>query len=412
MGGYPPQGQMGGYPPQGQMGGYAPQGPMGQPGHVGPVPPGQMGYPPRGPMGCIPPGSMGGYPHHGQPSTQIALSRLKLEILLFLQSHFNRNIAFTLFLVNPYYLGRPTVQPSTDFNASDDSQALYKAMKGLGTNESAIIKILSKRTFEQRKEIAQSFKSSFGKDLDKSLMSEISGKFERVVLLSLKGLPGLLASSMSAAIKGAGTNETILLQCIIPFQNAIIKETAQVYDRTTGHKLEADIRNDTSGDFQKILIAMIQGTRDESTNVDLNMVNADAQRLYKAGEGKVGTEEAVFTQIFAQRSFAHIKALSQVYEQQFKTPLVKAIKKETSSDYEDALVAIGKMVFDVPLNVHLYVYCFEGAFFTLMYTLTAVKFAEDKTALLAEWLYTSMRGAGTDDESLILLVYLAEDKYN
>lgn len=29
----------------------------------------------------------------------------------------------------------------------------------------------------------------------------------------------------------------------------------------------------------------------------------------------MGTEEAVFTQIFAQRSFAHIKALSQAYAQ-------------------------------------------------------------------------------------------------
>nr|CDS26801.1 annexin [Hymenolepis microstoma] len=355
MGGYPPQGQMGGYPPQGQMGGYPPQGHMGPPGQFGLAPPGQMGYQPGGPMGFVPPGSMAfqphgpmGYPHQGQSSTQMSFT-------------------------NPYYMGRPTVLPFPNFNANDDSQALYKAMKGLGTNESAIIKVLSQRTFEQRKDIAQSFKSSFGKDLDKSLKSEISGKFESVVLLSLQGLPGLLASSMRTAIKGAGTDETLLLQCIIPFQNAIIRETAQVYDKTTGHKLEADIRNDTGGDFQKILIAMIQGTRDEGTNVDFNMVNADAQRLYKAGEGKIGTEEAVFTQIFAQRSFAHIKALSQAYEQQFKTPLIKAIKRETSSNYEDALVAI-------------------------------VKFAEDKNALLAEWLYTSMRGAGTDEDSLILLV--------
>lgn len=34
--------------------------------------------------------------------------------------------------VNSYYSGRPTVFPARDFNASADSQVLYKAMKGLG----------------------------------------------------------------------------------------------------------------------------------------------------------------------------------------------------------------------------------------------------------------------------------------
>lgn len=34
--------------------------------------------------------------------------------------------------MNPYYTGRPTVLPSPNFDASSDSQLLYKAMKGIG----------------------------------------------------------------------------------------------------------------------------------------------------------------------------------------------------------------------------------------------------------------------------------------
>ncbi|VDL62582.1 unnamed protein product [Hymenolepis diminuta] len=355
MGGYPPQGQMGGYPPQGQMGGYPPQGPMGQPGQIGYQP---QGFAPPGPIGAYPPQSQMGYQQQGYPPQG--------------QMGFGQPGA-QMGGMNPYYTGKPTVVPFPNFDASSDSQLLYKAMKGLGTDEATIINVLSKRSFKQRQDIVQNFKSSFGKDLEKNLKSELSGKFERIVLLSLKGLPGLLATSMYNAVSGAGTDETVLLQCIIPYQNAIIKETVTIYNKLTGRKLEDSIRGDTSGDFQKILVALMQGDRDESMNVDANLVRTDVQKLYEAGEGRWGTEEAVFTRIFAQRSFAHIKALSQAYENEKKTPLVKAIKKETSGDYEDVLVAI-------------------------------VQFAEDKNALQAEWLYRSMRGLGTDNDSLILIV--------
>lgn len=55
----------------------------------------------------------------------------------------------------------------------------------------------------------------------------------------------------------------------------------------TGRNLEHDIRSDTSGDFEMILVAMMQGNRDESPQVDMNLVKTDADKLYKAGEGCV-----------------------------------------------------------------------------------------------------------------------------
>ncbi|KAM7535367.1 hypothetical protein Aperf_G00000090373 [Anoplocephala perfoliata] len=366
--GYPPQTQMG-YPPQGQMG-YPPQTAMGYPpqGQTGFSPQGQAGYPPAGQMGQPQQGQMG-YPAQGfmGNATQGPSGYPPQGQMGYFQP------GGSMGYVNSYYTGRPTVFPAPSFNAGADSQMLYKAMKGLGTDEDAIIGILSKRSFKQREEIVRSYKSSYGKDLIKSLQSELSGKFERIVLLSLKGLPGMLASSMFTANEGSGTDEIVLIQCLLPYQNSIIKEAVRAYKLTTGHNLENDVRKDTSGDFEKILVAMMQGDRDESPQVDMNMVKTDTDRVYRAGEGRMGTEEAVFTQIFAQRSFPHIKALSQAYAQQYGKPLITAIKKETSRDYEEVLVSV-------------------------------VKFAEDKNDMLAEWLHRAMHGAGTHDESLMLMV--------
>ena len=56
-----------------------------------------------------------------------------------------------------------TVKPFQPFNPVDDAEKLYKAMKGIGTNETVLIDILCRRTNQQRMQIALSFKTAYGK---------------------------------------------------------------------------------------------------------------------------------------------------------------------------------------------------------------------------------------------------------
>jgi len=71
----------------------------------------------------------------------------------------------------------------------------------------------------------------------------------------------------------------------------------------------ADIVDDTSGDFKKFLVEILKASRDESETANDQLAMDDAIALYKAGEGRWGTDEDKFIEILTKRSRAHLLAV-------------------------------------------------------------------------------------------------------
>ncbi|RVE66626.1 hypothetical protein OJAV_G00109130 [Oryzias javanicus] len=67
-----------------------------------------------------------------------------------------------------------------------DAQRLQDAMAGLGTDEEALMEILSTRSREQLQHINNAFQQRFKKDLEKELRGETSGDFAKLVVALLK----------------------------------------------------------------------------------------------------------------------------------------------------------------------------------------------------------------------------------
>ncbi|CAL8079559.1 unnamed protein product [Orchesella dallaii] len=259
------------------------------------------------------------------------------------------------------------------FDASADAQALRKAMKGFGTDETAIISVLSKRTGNQRLQIAQAFKSGFGKDLVKDLKSELGGRLEEVVVALMTPRYEFLAKKLKKAMSGIGTKEKTLVDVLCTATNTEIREINATYHRLFNRSLESDIQGDTSGHFCRLLVSVNTGARDESPTADPGMASQDAQALLQAGEKKMGTDESTFNMILARRSFAQLRLTLHEYERLSGHSLEKAIQSEFSGDIETGLLAV-------------------------------VKSARNRAAYFAERLHDSLAGMGTKDDDLIFIV--------
>ena len=126
----------------------------------------------------------------------------------------------------------PTLIKYERFNPSKDSDKLRKAMKGLGTDEKAIIRVLGYRINEQRQEIIRTYKTELGRDLLKDLHSETSGSF-RETLESLMMTPiDYDAASYRKAIKGLGTDESTLIELLTTRSSQEILQTKEVYNKS------------------------------------------------------------------------------------------------------------------------------------------------------------------------------------
>lgn len=263
-----------------------------------------------------------------------------------------------------------TVRPRPDFDPEQSCQELREAMKGAGTDEEAIIKVLCSHSNDQRQELQGVYKSMYGRDLMDDIKDEISGEFETVGKALLRTPVEYLAYELRKAMEGSGTDEGALIEILCSRGNDEVTAIKEKYKEMHDRDLEADIESETSDDFRRMLISQVSATRDESEDVDRQQAVDDAQAIWDAGEAELGTDEEAFNMILCRRSFNQLRATFKVYEELAGKDIEDSIRAELSGDLEDGMLAIVKSIKDVS-NYYAY------------------------------RMYKAMKGGGTSDRDLI-----------
>jgi hypothetical protein len=248
-------------------------------------------------------------------------------------------------------------------SAQHDAEAIHKAVQGMGTDEKAINQVLGHRTKEQIQELAKAYEQHYKTSLLSDIKGDTSGNYKRL-LVSLINTPVQNKKELILrATKGLGTTEKYLIDVLAPSSNHEIIELYQS-DPKIIHAIIDDV---SSGNFAKVVETVLKGLRDERENIPDDEAHTASERLFKAGEGKLGTDEKVFNEVITKYSPHALKQISHEYQKKHKHSLEQAVKGETSGNYEDLLVALLK-------TRHEY---------------------------FADRLYDSIAGLGTDDTFLI-----------
>lgn len=231
--------------------------------------------------------------------------------------------------------------PTLGFNPAADAETLKKAMAGVGTNDKVVISIIGNRTRAERLAIAAKFKETTGKDLVKELSKETSGNYCALLNALFKPLDVLLAEIAHNAVAGLGTNDSQLIDVVTQFTGPEMKMLKDTYQRMYKKQLSDDVSGDTSGSYRKVLLKCINGTRAQRGVLESQTTAQQvAHRLYKAGEGRLGTDDTAFIEIFTTYSAEFLQVVSTEYMKTRGKYIVDAIKSETSFNYCEALVSM------------------------------------------------------------------------
>ncbi|XP_076455725.1 annexin A5-like [Babylonia areolata] len=295
------------------------------------------------------------------------------------------------------------------WNLEADCEYLNEAMKGLGTNDDAIIHVVSTRCNSQRQEMKTLFKTLYGRDLIEEIKGELSGDYKELVMALFVTPAEYDAWCIKEAIYGPGTDEKALVEILMTRTNAQIQEMKQRYNSVLnkhyhgkGVKIEEDIKDDTSGDFKRLLISACQGNRykigkerleeaveeivnpetQEGTGMyqvnyqklaDCRKAQREAKQLFEAGEDRWGTDEETFIRIFATRDYYQLRETWNEYVKLTQRDILNSVDRETSGDFHRGLKAI-------VMNIR------------------------NRPAFFADKLVKAMKGLGTDERTLIRII--------
>jgi len=221
------------------------------------------------------------------------------------------------------------------FNPKADAAALKNALHFFGTDYKTINGIFGQRSKDELLAIA----NEFAQENPHSLQHTCEGACKLsygALLVNLLKAPLQLKNELLAH----GSHKYVV-DVIAPAPNVEILELFQNNPITI-----AQLLTTAHFSFKKCVEILLKGKRDESSNVDENEALHTAETLYKAGEGKLGTDDDTFINIITTHSPAFLKRVSFHYANTHKHSLDSAIAKETGGDYERLLLGCTKTKYE------------------------------------------------------------------
>uniref|UniRef100_A0A0L8GXJ7 Annexin n=2 Tax=Octopus bimaculoides TaxID=37653 RepID=A0A0L8GXJ7_OCTBM len=229
--------------------------------------------------------------------------------------------------------------------------------------------------YKQREEMMLTYNKKYSKAMVSDLASDLSFRYKDTAMALLTEPVLYDVKELCKAMKGLGTDETTFIEIIFSRDVERMEAIKQRYFIEYEVSLEEDISGDCSGHFRHLLLSQVKGAREgtRKEDVDLGLAQQDANSLYKAGEGKLGTDEEAFNAVLAGRSFPHLFQVMKFCREKIGHDFEHAIRSETSGNLRDAYLAIAAMARGTP-------------------------------TLFAQHLYKYTKGLGTNDSNLIRVI--------
>uniref|UniRef100_A0A673FT46 Annexin n=1 Tax=Sinocyclocheilus rhinocerous TaxID=307959 RepID=A0A673FT46_9TELE len=150
-------------------------------------------------------------------------------------------------------------------------------------------------------------------------------------------------AALRKAIEGIGTTEKTLIDILTHRSSSQKQAISKAYLETTNRILVNDLKGDTQGSLEDLLVAL---ARPPAVN-DAKCVLSQTSAIHGAG-----TDNNILIEILASRTNKQIKELSAAYAEETKKTLIQKLKTEVSGDFGKAILLLAEGARDESTNVN------------------------------------------------------------
>lgn len=218
-----------------------------------------------------------------------------------------------------------TVRPFSNFHPERDVAELQEALEKKDTV--TLVRILTNRSNAQRQLISSTFEEVTQKDLASSLKKSLSGDVETLLLELLMPPVEHQAHRLQGAMQGLGTDEETLLEILCTQSGRQLQEITAAYQQVYRKDLEKELRGETSGDFAKLLLALLSKAN------GAGVAQRDVESLTASLSGKKA-EADPWINILTSREPEHLSRVLLALELHSGQTLNQLLEKRFSGDIQ------------------------------------------------------------------------------
>ena len=154
----------------------------------------------------------------------------------------------------------PVIPQSIDADVAE----IHRATEArVGAEQLTVCSILTSRSDAQIRAIAHAYEAKYRLPLEKVLVNEFSGHMEQALVQMVRcGADRAMrdAINLEHAMAGVGTKDEILVTRVVRvhWDQAHVQQVKGAYKARYGKELVGRIRGETSGDYERALVAMLQ----------------------------------------------------------------------------------------------------------------------------------------------------------
>lgn len=147
--------------------------------------------------------------------------------------------------------------------AAKEANELYQAgEKQLGTDESRFNVVLASRSFAQLRATFDEYAKIAKRDILNSIDREMSGDLKhgfKCIVQCARDTSVYFAERLWKSMKGAGTNDSLLIRIIVSRSEVDLESIKAEFEKKYHKTVYKMIEGDCSGDYKKLLLAIVGG---------------------------------------------------------------------------------------------------------------------------------------------------------